>query len=237
MNTNEQVLDFIKANPNSNKAAITAATGIKGLPLFNLLKKLVTDGQITSAGEGNNATYTLNENYTEEKTTGEKVGTEEQNEQTVQPGSEVKEEGKEEQPGPILDDEVKKEETVTKETTTKASTSRDNSKYTLNNSKETYGKGQLVRAVVAKYVEDHPDTTFKQLKEIFPDTLMKRFGVFASESEAKKLSGTKPRYFLKPEQMIKIKGLKEPICVTNQWTAALIEPFIKVSKELGYKIK
>ena len=64
MNTNEQVLDFIKANPTSNKAPITTATGIKGLPLFNLLKKLVTDGQITSAGEGNNATYTLNKYYT-----------------------------------------------------------------------------------------------------------------------------------------------------------------------------
>ena len=52
---------------------------------------------------------------------------------------------------------------------------------------------------MAKYVEDHPDTTYKQLKEVFPDTLMKRFGVFANETEAKKLSGNKPRYFLKPE--------------------------------------
>ncbi len=234
---NKQVIDFLKENPTSKKAAITTATGIKGLPLFNLLKKLVTDGQITSAGEGNNATYSLNESYTEVDGPDENAGTDEQNEQPEQPGSEVKEEVKEEQPGPILDDEVKKEETVTKEITTKATTNRDNSKYTLNNSKETYGKGPLVRAMVAKYVEDHPDTTYKQLKEIFPDTLMKRFGVFANETEAKKLSGSKPRYFLKPEQMIKIKGQKEPIAICNQWTAALIEPFIKVAKELGYKVK
>ena len=37
--------------------------------------------------------------------------------------------------------------------------------------------------------------------------------------------------------MIKIKGQKEPIAICNLWTAALIEPFIKVAKELGYKIK
>ena len=64
---NEQVIDFLKGNPNSNKAAITAVTGIKGLPLFNLLKKMLADGQIISAGEGNNTTYSLNENYTEDQ--------------------------------------------------------------------------------------------------------------------------------------------------------------------------
>ena len=247
MNTNEQVLDFIKANPNSNKAAITAGTGIKGLPLFNLLKKLVTDGQITSAGEGNNMTYTLNENYTEVKASEENAGTEQENEQTEQPGviftdevkevqtgAEVKEEVTEEPPAIV--GEVKKDEPIAEEKTTKAaSTTRDNSKYKFNG--EEYGKGPLVRAVVAKYVEDHPDVTYKQLKEVFPDTLMKRFGVFASESEAKKLSGNKPRYFLKPEQMIKIKGLKEPICVTNQWTATLILPFIECVRKLGIKIQ
>lgn len=217
----EQVIDFLKGNPNSNKAAITAGTGIKGLPLFNLLKRLLTIGQLISVGEGNNATYSLNDSYTEEQVP------EEQTDATATDGpiEPVVGNGKKE-------DKPKK---TADETTPVASTTRDNSKYKFNG--EEYGKGPLVRAVLAKYVEDHPDTTFKQLKEVFPDTLMKRFGVFASETEAKKLSGTKPRYFLKPEQMIKIKGQKEPIAICNQWTAALIEPFIKVAKELGYKIK
>ena len=237
MNTNEQVLDFIKANPNSNKAAITAGTGIAGLKLFNLLKSMLKEGQILCNGDGTETTYTVAEPQVPEVATEVQpivdqvatsetgtVGTqvsEEQNEQTEKPGAEVK------QP-------VKKEEPITKETTT--TTSRDNSKYVFMGAE--YGKGPLVRAVVAKYVEDHPDTTYKQLKEIFPDTLMKRFGVFANEAEAKKLSGSKPRYFLKPEQMIKIKGQKEPIAVCNQWTAALVAPVIlKAVKELGYKIK
>jgi len=235
---NEQVIEFLKGTPNSNKAAITAATGIKGLPLFNLLKKMLGDGHITAQGEGQETTYSISEADSiapatdEQKVVDEtpqpqvdtevKTGTGEQNEQKDEPGAEVKE-------------EVKKEEPITKETTTKATPSRDNSKYKFNG--EEYGKGPLVRAVVAKYVEDHPDNTYKQLKEVFPDTLMKRFGVFANEAEAKKLSGNKPRYFLKPEQMIKIKGQKEPIAICNQWTAALIAPFVDCARKLGYKIK
>ena len=235
---NEQVIEFLKGTPNSNKAAITAGTGIKGLPLFNLLKKMLGDRQIMAQGEGQEMTYSVSEANgiepaTEEQTivdetpqpqvdTDVKTGTVEQNEQKDEPGSSV-------------DDEKKEVEIVVDKTTTKATTSRDNSKYTFNGAE--YGKGPLVRAVVAKFVEDHPDTTYKQLKEIFSDTFMKRFGVFASETDAKKLSGSKPRYFLKPEQMIKVKGQKEPIAICNQWTAVLIEPFIKVAKELGYKIK
>ena len=229
---NEQVIEFLKGTPNSNKAAITVATGIKGLQLFNLLKKMLADGRITSAGDGNETTYAPAETQSEERPiVGEEIRpvvvAEEIHTTNEQAGQE----------GTVIENGTKEaSKQDVKATVTKATISRDNSKYKFNG-EEGLGKGPLVRAVVAKYVEDHPDTTYKQLKEIFPDTLMKRFGVFANETEAKKLSGNKPRYFLKPEQMIKIKGQKEPIAICNQWTAALIEPFIKVSKELGYKIK
>ena len=219
---NEQVIEFLKGTPNSNKAAITGATGMKGLPLYTALKALLKEGRITSTGEGNETTYSLDENYKQDQAGEDQTGATE-NPESIEPI--VEGEKKEDKPQPNA------EETKVKETT-----SRDNSKYKFNG-EDGLGKGPLVRAVVAKYVEDNPDTTHKQLKEIFPDTLMKRFGVFANETEAKKLSGNKPRYFLKPEQMIKIKGQKEPIAICNQWTAALIEPFIKVAKELGYKIK
>jgi len=218
---NEQVIEFLKGTPNSNKAAITEATGIKGLPLFNILKRLQNDGQITSAGEGNNTTYSLDENYKEEQAGEDQTGVTE-NPEVIAP---IVDGGKKED----------KPQPNAAEPKVKEATSRDNSKYKFNG--EEYGKGPLVRAVVAKYVEDHPDTTHKQLKEIFPDTLMKRFGVFANETEAKKLSGNKPRYFLKPEQMIKIKGQKEPVCVCNQWSASLMPNLLAVIKELGYKIK
>ena len=240
MTTNEQVLDLLKKG-NANKAAITEATGgIKGIQLFNLLKKMLADGQITSLGEGNETMYALAEPQTEEQPT--VVDTNQSGIVAEEIQATTEHAGQAEQPATIVDEAAKEEDTkkedtqAGKATVTKATTSRDNSKFKFNG-EEGLGKGPLVRAIVAKYVEDHPDTTYKQLKEVFPDTLMKRFGVFANETDAKKLSGNKPRYFLKPEQMIKIKGQKEPIVICNQWTAALIEPFIKVAKELGYKIK
>ena len=208
--TNEKLVAFLKENPNATTTAITEATEIKGLQLFNLLKKMVNEGQITVVGEGSETTYSLAEADEVELAVGETA------------------EGEN-------DEAVGTEATPAATKTKNTETGRDTCKYKFGGAE--YGKGPLVRAVLAKFVEDNPSTTFKQLQEVFPQTLMKRFGVFANESDAKKLSGSKPRYFMKPEQLIKIKGQKEPICVTNQWTATLIEPFLKIVKGLGYKIK
>src|SRR5690606_12233727 len=109
---------------------------------------------------------------------------------------------------------------------------RDNSKMKFNN--ELYGKGPLVRAVVAQYVADNPSTTYKQLKDVFHDNLLQRFGIFQDEETAGKIAPKGKRYFNKPEQMIKLKDKKIVVC--NQFTLANIQPFLKVAKGLGYKI-
>jgi len=205
-NSNEKLIAFLKETPNSNKQAITASTGISGLHLFNLLKKLQNEGSIASHGEENDTLYSLNENA------------EKQVETDAQP---------------------KEEKIATPETQPaiqqKIKIGRNNTQYVFN--EKVYGKGPLVHAVVAKYVEEKPNTTFDQLKEIFPDTLMKRFGVFAKEQDAKDLSGKVHRYFLKPEQMIKLKDGEGPIAVCNQWTSALLAPFLEIAAKLGYSIK
>lgn len=110
---------------------------------------------------------------------------------------------------------------------------RDNSKSKFNG--ELYGKGPLVRAIVQQYVSDNPTTTYKQLKEVFPDELLKRFGIFQDEKTANEIAPKGGRYFEKPEQMIKLKDRKIVVC--NQFTLANIQPFLKVAKSLGYKIK
>lgn len=70
---------------------------------------------------------------------------------------------------------------------------RDHSKFKFNS--ELYGKSRLVLAVVKQYMEDNLDTTYKQLKEAFPDALMKRFGVFANLSDAEDQKAMKKRSF------------------------------------------
>ena len=59
--------------------------------------------------------------------------------------------------------------------------------------------------------------------------------MFQDEDTARSLSGTRDRYFFKPEQLIKLKDKTIAIC--NQWTADNIRPFLQAAKKAGYKIK
>jgi len=220
--TNEEVLiGFITANPDSTKAAISEGTELKGLVLFNLLKKLEKEGKITLEGGGADATYSINENDREEE---EQDVTDEEEES----GEENKADGDDEETTNEKEKEPAKDKIVTAKPP-----KRDNSKFKFNG--EEYGKGPLVRAVVAKYVEDNLNTTYKQLKEVFPDDLLKRFGIFQEEATAREISDKRDRYFLKETQIIKLKDKKIAVC--NQFTVTNIQPFLKVAKTLGFKIK
>ena len=242
----EQVMEFIKANPGCTKEAITTATGIKGLQLFNILKKALNEKLISSEGEGNETTYILVEASIEETNPSETKEGATKNKNEGEGNSEQKEDA--ENTGDLIvnGDETKslgEEKTETKDAAKEkdniipainASTSgRDNSKLSLNGG-EPLGKGPFVRHLLTVYAEQH-NPTYKQLKEVFPDTLLKRFGIFQDEAKAKEISGKRPRYFMKPEQLIKLKDKKVAVC--SQFTFDNIQPFLKAARELGYDIK
>ena len=224
---NENLVGFLKDNPNSNKETISNGTGLKGLVLFNLLKKLQKEEQITTQGDGDDTTYSLIE------------GTESVEATDVEEIPDVVTDTiTEEQPGieqtEVTDTTATYEPAINeqKEVTKKKSAGRDNSKLTFNG--EAYGKGPLVRAVVAQYVKDNPIVTYDELKKIFPDTLLKRFGIFQDEKTAREIAGKDNRYFFKEEHVIKLKDKNIVVC--NQFTFDNIQPFLKVARELGYKI-
>ena len=100
---------------------------------------------------------------------------------------------------------------------------------------QLYGKGRIVQAVVRKYVADHPKVTTKQLKEVFPDELLNRFGIFQDENTANTLSGARPRYFMKDEDGIKL-GDKKIVYTSSQFTSSNVIPLLDVAKKLGMKI-
>ena len=192
--TNQKLLTFLEQNPKSTKGQIQEATGIKGLELYNLLRRLTKEETII---EHSNNTYSV---------------------AVIDNGG--------------ASQIVSKQTEVTK--TSKTSTvGRDSSKYKFEG--EEYGKGPLVKAVVAKYVADNPKTTYRQLKDVFPDELLKRFGIFQDEQTAKAIAPKGKRYFDKPEYLIKLKDRSIVVC--NQFTLTNIQPFLKVAKSLGYKIK
>lgn len=107
---------------------------------------------------------------------------------------------------------------------------RDYSKYVFQG--EQYGKGTLVRAVISKYAEDHPNITADKLKTIFPKKEI--HSTFEVVEPVKKAA--KGRFFLRPEHIIKVKDSK--VAVTSQWSKNNIQSFIDfVKKNLHMKIQ
>ncbi|MBS1623421.1 MAG: hypothetical protein JST83_05340 [Bacteroidetes bacterium] len=188
----ELVVKFLKKNPDSTKAAISEATGVKGIVLTNVFKKLTNEGSLMEAEGEEGKMYSITEQ-------------------------------------PVAEETQVEEEETTDHTPAKG---RNNQKFRFNG--QEYGKGPLVREVVRQYVEDHKPT-IKQLKEAFPDELLKRFGVFQDEDTARSIQGARDRYFWKEEHQIKVKG--KIIVVCNQWTSETLRPFLAQAKALGYKIK
>jgi len=115
---------------------------------------------------------------------------------------------------------------------------KDNTKYLLNGQPvgDNNGKCALVRAVVRMYVEQNPDITTRELKEIFPDELNgTKFGVINTYNDAKRINEIElsPRYSIK--KPIDLNN-DEKIAVCTQWHPGNITKFIKRAKKLGFDI-
>jgi hypothetical protein len=114
-----------------------------------------------------------------------------------------------------------------------ASSSKDKTKYQFLG--KDYNKRQLVLAIVAHYLQTHPNTTFEQLRQVFPDAICRNFGVVALLEKAESKGGAK-RYFLNEEQLLKT-GEGETIAVCNQWGIDNISPILEIAKSQGYQIE
>lgn len=125
------------------------------------------------------------------------------------------------------------EEIVTNESIKSGSSGggMDYSRYCFQNN--TYGKSQLVLAVVKAYAKDHPSISYSILKSVFTDKLQGSTGVVATPAEARaKRSDPEKRYHTKNP----IYLLDGPVWVCTQWGKSNIGDFIDRAKSLGYKI-
>lgn len=240
---NTAVIEFLTKQPNSNKGQIADAINLRGLGLFNLLKKMVNEGQIIVEGEGHDATYVVAETKIEEVVTevqtivDEAVNTEELIIETAE-GPTVESASINEKTNEQTTVEQGKQGTdvVTdvKAEPAKKTAGRNTGTYLFNGA--SYNKGKLINAVVAAHVAKNKNITHDKLKDVFPDTLLKRFGIFQTVEKGRELSGPKyDRYFFKEEFQIK---LKDAVIVTcNQITGENILPFLEVVAKLGYVIE
>lgn len=117
-------------------------------------------------------------------------------------------------------------------------TSRNLSKFSFDG-KMNLSKGRLALAVVHKFVSD-TNPSLNEVKAMFPDEIVKPYGVVQSEVLAHELSPDpkRKRYFLDEDDIIKLnKGKVNKVCVTNQWTSDRFLKLLDVAEgRLGYEI-
>lgn len=97
---------------------------------------------------------------------------------------------------------------------------RDTTKYSIDGGNHYFGKGKFVREIVATYLSAHPNMTFAQLEQVFPDELQGSYGVvrtlediYHSDHDIKDL---KTRYVMDEDKILKTKdGVRFVVC--NQW--------------------
>lgn len=110
---------------------------------------------------------------------------------------------------------------------------RDMTKYKFNGTE--YNKGRLAHAIIAAYAKEKKPT-LKQALALFPDELVRPWGLIKPVAEAKAMSTKYARFFIKPEEEIKLKDCS--ICVSNQMTPDRLANILSIAKkELKFSIK
>lgn len=108
---------------------------------------------------------------------------------------------------------------------------RDKTKYMFEG--KVYAKNRLVLAIVKKFVEDN-NPTCDQLFSVFDKSLQGSLGVVDVYENAIKISDASKRFFLKEDDIIKLKDARVVVC--TQWGIFNIVKFIKQAQSLGYNI-
>lgn len=102
------------------------------------------------------------------------------------------------------------------------------------NGVEYKGKGRLCQAILKYHIEQNPDLTIEQLKEMFK---IKGEYMLLPLSEALKTIDSSGKqagsYYHKEEDIINTKD--EKIVIWNYWPERYYLPFMEIVKELGYK--
>ncbi len=116
-----------------------------------------------------------------------------------------------------------------------ALSNRDQTKYEFR--ELFYNKRKLVLAIVQQYLTENPQTTLRELREIFPQELHNNHSFIEVRDKAQQIfdnTGHK-RHFLNEDEILKTNdGFQIAVC--NQWGIHNMEGILKVSQSLGYQI-
>ena len=177
--------------------------------IYGILSVLINNGSVQLNKSDGKKTYTLIDAGKLNDEVPKNVKTKPEKEKVVK---EIEEDGAKEKP--------------------KKKVGRDLTTYKFNGNE--YNKGRLAHAIVAQAAKDKR-FGLKGALEIFPDELIRPYGMIKPIKEAKEMSKERQRFFIKPEEEIKLRDCS--IAVSNQWTPDRMEKLLVIAKKLGYKIK
>lgn len=115
---------------------------------------------------------------------------------------------------------------------------KDFTKYNFNG--KIYTKGRLVLAIVGEYVTVHPQTTFEELKTIFPDELQSKTSIQFSKIQVvfEKVDviemSEQKRFFMHDNELIDLTD--SAIAVSKEWNKENIRNFNSKAKRIGFEI-
>lgn len=112
-------------------------------------------------------------------------------------------------------------------------TGRDKTRYMFKGN--VYLKNKLVLAVVTDYVNEHPNITINELKEVFNKSLQGSIGVVESEMIARLRKDYEVRFFAKDYEILHLSDGNAYVC--TQWGILNIPNFVARARQLGYKIQ
>jgi hypothetical protein len=115
----------------------------------------------------------------------------------------------------------------------------DRTRFTLDGQSEEYGKGRTVLEVVRKYVGQHPEATFDEVRQVFPDDLQGTYHQFSTDGRCviKRLKDVKDEKRFHVEEKDRIEIMGEPVVVSREWNIENFNNFIEKARELGFEIE
>ena len=112
--------------------------------------------------------------------------------------------------------------------------SKSSIRYSLNGGDFLY-INRFVFAVVREYVKLHPNASFENIKDKFPDDI-KSQGVVQSLDYVKNKNYKGKRFFMNKDEII-ISGDNISFVVSNQWNINTVQRVIEIAEDLGFIVK
>lgn len=118
-------------------------------------------------------------------------------------------------------------------------TGRDTTKYSIDGGQNYFGKGKFVREIVAAYIKNHPNISFEQIEQVFPDELQGSYGVVRKVDDIYNsdhdLADLLTRYVMGEDKILETKdGIKFVVC--NQWGSFNFPHILELLDRWGWNV-